>query len=104
MTTSATAPTGAPNGELAGAIFPDEELVLAGGSDDRVDRILESLARLDERVGHIAVAVDRTPSRDEVAELRRRLESLEGDRAKLVWLVLTAVITAALSIVVQVGQ
>jgi len=80
-----------------------EERTLATGTEDRVDRILETLARLDERVQHITAVVDRVPSRDEVAELRRRLESLESDRAKLVWLVLAAVLTAVLSIVVQVG-
>lgn len=95
--------TARPNGMGADRIGRLEELTLATGTEDRVDRILETLARLDERVQHITVVVDRVPSRDEVAELRRRLESLESDRAKLVWLVLAAVLTAVLSIVVQVG-
>lgn len=92
-----------PNGAALDRICDIEETTLATGTEDRVDRILETLTRLDERVRHITAVVDRVPSRDEVAELRRRLESLESDRAKLVWLVLAAVLTAVLSIVVQVG-
>lgn len=91
-----------PNGAAPDWILSLEEMTLATGTEDRVDRILETLARLEERVAHIALIADRVPSRDEVGELRRRLESLEGDRAKLVWLVLAAVLTAVLSIVVQV--
>ncbi len=91
-----------PNGLPADHICRIEEAMLATGSEDRVDRILDTLARLDERVRHMTVSLDRVASREEVADLRRRLESLESDRAKLVWLVLAAVLTAVLSIVVQV--
>ena len=91
-----------PNGVASDRICDIEETTLATGTEDRVDRILETLARLEERVVHITAAVDRMPSREEVAEMRRRLDSLEGDRAKLVWLVLAAVLTALLSLVVQV--
>lgn len=99
MTTRFASPL--PNGSGA-TPFCREEVTLATGTEDRVDRILESLARLDERVQHITTAIDRVPSKHETDDLRRRLESLENDRAKLVWLVLAAVLTAVLSIVVQV--
>lgn len=79
-----------------------KEMMILSSPEDRVDLILQTLARLEERVSHIMQGVERAASREEVSELRRRLESIEADRSKIVWLMLAAVLTAVLSLVVQV--
>ncbi len=73
-----------------------------------VSEILAGLARLEERVGGLSARIDIVTSsavtRHELADVERRLASMEASASRLVWMVLTAVVTALLGLVVGAGM
>lgn len=101
-------PATLPNGAYRGAPHPtafarpahSQETLMATDIQD----IVERLARLDERSTSILQRVDHltamSASREQIADFERRLASIEGDRAKIGWIVMASVLAALLALVV----
>lgn len=69
-----------------------------------IQTIIEKLARVEERVSSVLQRIDHltasTAGRETIGDLERRITSLEGDRAKIGWIVMAAVLAALLALVV----
>lgn len=72
-----------------------------------VSEILAALARVEERVAGLVARIDVLATtavmRHEVTDLERRVAAIEASASRLVWMVLTAVVTALLGLVVGAG-
>lgn len=72
-----------------------------------VAAILAGLARLEERVvaldARLAAVTTSSVTRHELLDVERRVGVLEAGASRLVWMVLTSVVTALLGLVVGAG-
>lgn len=90
-----------PNGAGFAPRLANVEVLMAAD----VSEILAGLSRLEERVSGLTARIDvitaSAVTRDHLADLTRRVEALEAGASRVVWMVLTAVMTALLGLVIS---